>query len=820
MQTCAGCSRAGLTRTGYCSHLQQSTLPECLEEHWRVATLSLPNRDTPFDIDIDCTLPSSIRHTTLPSLPHSGGIDLAGDEDLAMDVEAGPVAQEEAGMDDGRLMEDVWGIRRDGPAFKEGDDEVPGPSGEDFETLNEELQCQLNFELEATWEPTREPTNAQAEDPQMQQTPIQQDDGSPVLIPAPEEEPGDNLGNLNNPPPPPPPPSLSSPVIIKYSQEHPGTHAGCAVSSADGEDKVYRQTVGTDENMWVLFTTKLDWEVAKWVKLRGPGSTAVSELLVIEGVVNALNLSFKNANELNKCINNHLPQHPQFERHEIIVAGKSFELYAHDIVECIRALWGDPEFAPYLVFEPEHHYANKNKTQQLYHDMHTGKWRWATHKQIERETGKKNVTVVPIIILSDKTQLTTFLFACSVGDYPEQTLIGAVKQGDGPVYPATCSNLDEEDPDWDFRDMDTVMEALDSLKEGATIFRQWCQEAGIKPVQDPFWKDLPFVHVNHSITPDLLHQLYQGVVKHLILWLHILFLKGISHLLRVTGTEHDQICRFLLASSLISAFLMGTPTFAFFELFEAFSTSSILLACLFRIQEALMLLMLPLRHSPTIETFSSILRSRLISAFQKYTRRLHIDMAKDAYRSTNHKDEYPQMTAWLDRQERIMLHSKYLQRRLDLRELPPLPIVPLITPPCILKMALHPTTNRVSFAGPIAEFGAVDFKLVLKRFIVHFRNPAFSKHQVEDHAATMTIPFEHVPVFHWIKFVSSDPHSLTPNAKFVVDSVHFLVHYKNQGLPSLQDYCIACVQCIFSLPPIADHLFHERTPPKHLAYID
>ena len=36
---------------------------------------------------------------------------------------------------------------------------------------------------------------------------------------------------------------------------------------------------------------------------------------------------------------------------------------------------------------------------------------------------------------------------------------------------------------------------------------------------------------------------------------------------------------------------------------------------------------------------------------------LHIDLAKDAYHTTNWKDEYPQMTAWLERRERIEQHA-------------------------------------------------------------------------------------------------------------------------------------------------------------------
>ena len=37
--------------------------------------------------------------------------------------------------------------------------------------------------------------------------------------------------------------------------------------------------------------------------------------------------------------------------------------------------------------------------------------------------------------------------------------------------------------------------------------------------------------------------------------------------------------------------------------------------------------------------------------------RLHIDFAKDAYHATNHKNEYPQMTRWLERREKVQQHA-------------------------------------------------------------------------------------------------------------------------------------------------------------------
>jgi hypothetical protein len=43
-------------------------------------------------------------------------------------------------------------------------------------------------------------------------------------------------------------------------------------------------------NPYAPFTSKLDWEVARWAKLRGPSSTAMSELLKVTGV--SINLFF------------------------------------------------------------------------------------------------------------------------------------------------------------------------------------------------------------------------------------------------------------------------------------------------------------------------------------------------------------------------------------------------------------------------------------------------------------------------------------------------------------------------------------------------
>ena len=96
-----------------------------------------------------------------------------------------------------------------------------------------------------------------------------------------------------------------------------------------------------------------------------------------------LGLSFKNTTELNKIIDNHLPGRPRFQRHEIIFGDEVCEVYFRDTIACIRALFGDPSFAPYLIFEPEKHYTNDKKTIRLYYDMHTGRWWWSTQVRVQ-----------------------------------------------------------------------------------------------------------------------------------------------------------------------------------------------------------------------------------------------------------------------------------------------------------------------------------------------------------------------------------------------------------------------------------------------------
>lgn len=55
-----------------------------------------------------------------------------------------------------------------------------------------------------------------------------------------------------------------------------------------------------------------------------------------------------------------------------------------------------------------------------------------------------------------------------------------------------------------------ILEALATFKESPTGYSATCAQASIKPIVHPFWQDLPYSDIYIGITPDILHQLYQG----------------------------------------------------------------------------------------------------------------------------------------------------------------------------------------------------------------------------------------------------------------------------------------------------------------------
>ncbi|KAI0263871.1 hypothetical protein BC834DRAFT_1042725 [Gloeopeniophorella convolvens] len=188
-------------------------------------------------------------------------------------------------------------------------------------------------------------------------------------------------------------------------------------------------------NIYAPFASEMDWEIARWAKQRGPSSRALTDLLAIPGVSERLGISFKNARELNNTIDSQLPGRPPFRREQIVVAGVAFDIYYRDIIECIKALFGDPKFQPYLAFSPERHYTDATCSERQFHDMHTGEWWWSVQEEVERE--KPGATIIPIVLSTDKTQLTLFRDKTA---YPVYMTIGNISK-DIRRKPSFCASV-------------------------------------------------------------------------------------------------------------------------------------------------------------------------------------------------------------------------------------------------------------------------------------------------------------------------------------------------------------------------------------------
>ena len=104
----------------------------------------------------------------------------------------------------------------------------------------------------------------------------------------------------------------------------------------------------------------------------------------------------------------------------------------------------------------------------------------------------------------------------------------------------------------------------------------------------------------------------------------------------------------------------------------------------------------------------------------EYTEWLHIDLAKNAYALINFKDEFPQMTLWLDWKEHVMQHEKYICQYLEASFNTPLHVqkpLPSLIPECWLQMAKHPTHWGVPIEIICTKYAAAQFIPALSQFI-------------------------------------------------------------------------------------------------------
>jgi hypothetical protein len=337
------------------------------------------------------------------------------------------------------------------------------------------------------------------------------------------------------------------------------------------------------------------------------------------------------------------------------------------------------------------------------------------------------------------------ILAAFIGDYPDQVLITCTYFSRCPKCTVHRDNLGDltRSP---LRDYDEVLEVYRLADGDVCAFHSACNNADLKPVFHPFWEVLPLTNIFVSITPDILHQLLQGIMKKLVEWVtspeafrpsqidarcrslppnhHIMtFVKGISPLSRITGLEHKHMCCILLGlimdlplpSGVVSSRIIRAVR-TLLDFLHLAQSPSHMTDTLHRLDNSLARfhqnkdvfldlgvcqhfnfpkLHSLLHYSPSITLFGTTDNYNT-----EQTERLHIDFTKDGFRATNRKDEYPQMMAWVEHCEKVDQHASFVawqqhaEQECDQRSTPIRPPSPVLQ---TLRMTRNPTLKAVSF---------------------------------------------------------------------------------------------------------------------------
>ncbi|KAJ7121947.1 hypothetical protein C8R43DRAFT_1148665, partial [Mycena crocata] len=307
---------------------------------------------------------------------------------------------------------------------------------------------------------------------------------------------------------------------------------------------------------WHPFESEEEWELAHWMMTSGISQTKTESFLKLRKVRQGINPSFHNNRSFLKRIDA-LPEGPKWTCYPFELTGDELdaegqkkteivEMWCRDPVECVRELLQNPSFTnqayePIRLFKrfEDGKYSNRE-----YNEMWTADWWWEIQKRLPIGS-----TLAPIIIASDKTQLTRFsgdkeawpvyltiaaghdgekmdcadgfvrkifpILAAYIADYPEQCLVACTMEN--PCPGCSCGPKKHGDTDhYPWRDPTETVRVLSEQAAGdypVEFVDQW-----MRPI-NPFWEDLPHCDIFRCMTPDLLHELHNGAFgDHTVKW--------------------------------------------------------------------------------------------------------------------------------------------------------------------------------------------------------------------------------------------------------------------------------------------------------------
>ncbi|KAJ7586939.1 hypothetical protein C8J56DRAFT_1004583 [Mycena floridula] len=140
---------------------------------------------------------------------------------------------------------------------------------------------------------------------------------------------------------------------------------------------------------WAPFQSKDEWDMVHWMMKSDLSQAKIDEFLKSKLV----GWSCELLDVQEDCLDD--------EGNKVI---EEIEFWRHDSLECIKELMVNPAFKDHLHYAPEQQFLDKEKTNWVYSNSWTADWWW----QIQKQRLPEGATVVPIILSSNKTQLSRF----------------------------------------------------------------------------------------------------------------------------------------------------------------------------------------------------------------------------------------------------------------------------------------------------------------------------------------------------------------------------------------------------------------------------
>ena len=385
------------------------------------------------------------------------------------------------------------------------------------------------------------------------------------------------------------------------------------------------------------------------------------------------------------------------------------------------------------------------------------------------------------------------LLSCYVADYPEQCLVTCTKYGTCVKCRAKATELGDENSherrtqSWTQGIIDEARIKSERLPAAnanarARYFHTYCMSHDVAgTVQRPFWHGFPLCNINQAITPDVLHQLYQGVFKHIVAWCQIAvgkqrldsriralppayglrrFKNGISALSQISGSERKNMAKILLGCLVGIMPAVGIKAlttlldFIYIAQYETHDeiTLGYLDDALNRfVQHRHYFIDIGLREHFNIPKFHSLVHYadsiRLFGTTDNYNtemfERLHIDFTKNGFRASNKRDEFPQMTRWLSRQEKLSRFETHLRPRTNLPPDPPGDVSmepnPTLHPKkTMISMAKHPTYPKSTISVIKEKHNTPDFDYYLKVYINSRLSQPLRISELDNHLLPLT----------------------------------------------------------------------------------